>query len=127
MIARLNKALARSFASVSLVFSCVALLSTVRATETFNDDQWISLGGSPGANSGVNASVVDASGNLYIGGSFTHVGETKANYVAKWDGSSALTMPFRPELSTLQRVKEPNPRVYSSKQGDTVGFPVCRA
>jgi hypothetical protein len=53
----------------------------------FSDDNWISLGGSPRANDHVNAAVVDASGNLYIGGSFTAVGETKANFIAKWDGS----------------------------------------
>jgi hypothetical protein len=53
----------------------------------FSDDNWISLGGSPGANNPVNASVVDASGNLYIGGSFIAVGDTKANFIAKWNGS----------------------------------------
>src|SRR5439155_19335249 len=31
---------------------------------------------------------VDGSGNLYIGGYFTLVGDVFANYVAKWNGSS---------------------------------------
>ena len=54
----------------------------------FSDDNWISLGGIPGANNNVHASVVDAAGNLYIGGDLTTAGETTANYIAKWDGSS---------------------------------------
>jgi len=41
-----------------------------------------------GTNNTVNTTVVDASGNLYIGGSFTTVGGISANYVAKWDGLS---------------------------------------
>ncbi|HQL78432.1 MAG TPA: hypothetical protein PLU91_09555 [Verrucomicrobiota bacterium] len=46
------------------------------------------MGGLPGADGEVNAAVVDGSGNLYIGGSFTVVGEVLANYVAKWSGSA---------------------------------------
>jgi hypothetical protein len=45
-------------------------------------------GGIPGANGPVYAAVVDGSGNLYIGGTFTLVGNTSANSIAKWDGSS---------------------------------------
>src|SRR5207247_3644318 len=54
---------------------------------TFSDANWISMGGIPGANDRVNAAVVDSSGNLYIGGNFTIVGDVLANYIAKWDGS----------------------------------------
>jgi len=60
----------------------------VRIDPTFNDDNWISMGGVPGANGRVYAAAVDGTGNLYIGGDFTVVGEVMANYVAKWDGSS---------------------------------------
>jgi hypothetical protein len=56
--------------------------------DAFSDDNWISLGGISGANNVVLASVVDASGKLYIGGAFTQVGGTTANHIAKWDGSS---------------------------------------
>jgi trimeric autotransporter adhesin len=40
-----------------------------------------------GANGQVSAAAIDGSGNLYIGGGFTAVGETIANCIAKWDGS----------------------------------------
>ena len=56
---------------------------------TFSDANWVSLNPSiPGAGNTVYAAVVDGSGNLYIGGAFTQVGATNANYIAKWDGSS---------------------------------------
>src|SRR5208337_2099218 len=59
----------------------------VRIDPTFSDANWVSLGGVPGANGEVSATVVDGSGNLYIGGGFTVVGDTNANNVAKWNGS----------------------------------------
>ena len=46
----------------------------IRIDPTFSDANWISMGGIPGANSQVRAAVVDGSGNLYIGGNFTIVG-----------------------------------------------------
>ena len=55
---------------------------------TFSDANWISMGGIPGANGTVRAVVVDGSGNLYIGGAFTIVGDVIASHVAKWNGSS---------------------------------------
>ena len=60
----------------------------VRIDPTFSDENWISMGGIPGANSLVRAAVVDGSGNLYIGGAFIIVGNVIANYVARWNGSS---------------------------------------
>ena len=60
----------------------------VRIDPTFSDADWISMGGLPGADSYVFATVVDDSGNLYIGGGFTTVGGVLANHVAKWDGSA---------------------------------------
>jgi len=54
----------------------------------FSDANWISMNPSiPGANNPVSAAVVDESGNLYIGGIFTLVGDVLANGIAKWDGS----------------------------------------
>src|SRR6266498_371707 len=64
-----------------------ACLNTGSAS-TFNDANWSSLGSPLGPNNVVLASVVDASGNLYIGGVFTQVGGLPANFIAKWDGSS---------------------------------------
>jgi len=46
------------------------------------------MGGIPGADGGLGAAVVDGSGNLYIGGGFTIVGDVFANNITKWNGSS---------------------------------------
>ncbi|MEK7684226.1 MAG: hypothetical protein AAB466_02260, partial [Verrucomicrobiota bacterium] len=53
-----------------------------------SDANWVSLGGIPGANSTVYAAVTDGSGNLYVGGNFTVIGEVVANRIAKWNGSA---------------------------------------
>jgi hypothetical protein len=60
----------------------------VRIDPTFSDANWVSMGGFPGANGTVHAAVRDGSGNLYIGGESTIAGNTIANYVAQWNGSS---------------------------------------
>ena len=63
-------------------------LYPVRIDPTFSDDRWVSMGALPGPDSEVFAAVVDGSGNLYIGGGFSVVGDVIANHIAKWDGSS---------------------------------------
>ncbi len=76
----------------------------VRIDPTFSDENWVSLGGVPGTDSAVLAAVVDGTGNLYIGGNFSVVGETVASGVAKWDGShwSALGSGLQsPQVSSL--------------------------
>jgi hypothetical protein len=60
----------------------------VRIDPTFSDANWTGLGGLPGANGFVLASVVDGAGNLYIGGEFTEVGAVVATNIAKWNGSA---------------------------------------
>src|SRR5262249_25841697 len=61
----------------------------VRIDPTFSDANWISISPSiPGADDSVYAAVVDGSGNLYIGGAFTVVGDVLGNHVAKWNGNS---------------------------------------
>jgi len=64
----------------------------VRIDPTFSDANWASMGGLPGANGSVLTAIVDGSGNLYIGGDFTLVGEVAANLVAKWDGTAWSAM-----------------------------------
>ena len=54
----------------------------------FSDAQWVSLGAVPGTDGTVEATVDDAQGDLYIGGTFGTAGNVVANFVAKWDGSS---------------------------------------
>jgi hypothetical protein len=61
----------------------------VRIDPTFSDANWISMGGANGA---VSAAVLDGSGNLYIGGYFTAVGNVIANRVAKWTGTSWMAL-----------------------------------
>ncbi|HSC76370.1 MAG TPA: thrombospondin type 3 repeat-containing protein, partial [Pseudomonadales bacterium] len=59
---------------------------------TVGDENWIAAGGSiVGANANVYA-VVSNGTDVYIGGSFTLVGDTAANYVARWDGSHWNTL-----------------------------------
>ena len=61
----------------------------IRIDPTFSDANWVSLNpGIPGTNGTVNATAVDGSGNLYIGGSFTFVGTVAANRIAEWNGTS---------------------------------------
>jgi hypothetical protein len=60
----------------------------VRIDPTFSDANWISMGGIPGADGQVNAVVLDSSGDLYIGGYFTAVGNVVATSVAEWNGSA---------------------------------------
>ena len=72
----------------------------IRIDPTFSDANWVSMGGYPGVgspgshNGSVKAAVVDGSGNLYIGGSFTAVGDIFATNVAKWNGTNWSALGF---------------------------------
>lgn len=61
----------------------------VRIDPTFSDADWDNTMNysSPGTNGTVYASVVDGSGNLYIGGEFTIAGGITTGGIAKWNGS----------------------------------------
>jgi trimeric autotransporter adhesin len=59
----------------------------IRIDPTFSDENWISMGGLPGADGIVYAAAADGAGNVYIGGLFNVVGDTLATSIAKWDGS----------------------------------------
>ena len=74
--------------TLSVVVNDAGAAYPVRVDPTFSDENWGSLGGVAGANGTVWAVVVDGSGHLYIGGAFTVVGNTTANYIAEWNGSS---------------------------------------
>ena len=74
--------------ALAVVVEDAAAVYPVRIDPTFSDANWISMGGTRGANNSVRAAVVDASGNLYIGGDFTIVGNITARRIAKWDGSN---------------------------------------
>jgi len=81
----------RSVAAARAVVLAALLIgasNTNLQAATFSDDNWTGMGGHPGANGPVSATVVDGSGNLYIGGGFTVVGDVFANSIAKWDGTN---------------------------------------
>ena len=58
----------------------------VRIDPIFSDADWVSLG--TGTIPEVDVMAGDEAGNLYVGGSFNMIGETFANGIAKWDGTS---------------------------------------
>src|SRR5437867_1868795 len=78
----------KSEISLTVVINDSDAVYPVRIDPTFSDANWISIGGLPGTDNLVRAAAVDASGNLYIGGLFTVVGDVVANHIAKWNGSS---------------------------------------
>ena len=75
-----------------IVLDDTAAKYPVRIDPTFSDANWISLGGLAGVDAAgalpVYAAIVDDAGNLYIGGSFTAVGNAVARSVAKWNGNT---------------------------------------
>ena len=93
----------RRFARLAVVVNDADAVYPVRVDPTLSDANWISMGGIPGTDYVVSAAVADGSGDLYIGGSFTVVGEVIANHIAKWDGSnwSALDSGINDWVSAL--------------------------
>jgi hypothetical protein len=77
---------------LAVVVDDAAATYPVRIDPTFSDADWVSLGGLPGADDAVNAAKMDGSGNLYIVGYFTIVGDPFANRVAKWNGKAWLAL-----------------------------------
>lgn len=66
-----------------------ALVALASNAETAGEDsQWTDMGGLPGPDGEIHSMVVDRSGNVYVGGDFSAIGNVKANKIAKWDGSS---------------------------------------
>src|SRR5688572_13082445 len=78
----------KSKMELAVVVEDAGAVYPLRIDPTFSDANWISMGGIPGANGVVRAAVTDGSGNLYIGGNFTKVGDVFATHIAKWNGSS---------------------------------------
>lgn len=50
------------------------------------------MGGFPGTSGPVRCSLMDARGNLYIGGSFFIAGDVRSHSIAKWDGTKWVSM-----------------------------------
>src|SRR2546423_9965830 len=94
---------ARILLAMPLAGLLVAAVRT-QGANTFTDSNWISLNPAiPGTDGTVYTSVIDNSGNLYIGGSFTVVGDISAKYISKWSGSawSALGSGMNNSVSAL--------------------------
>lgn len=51
-------------------------------------DEWSALGTGLGAGGSAAALAVDSAGNLYIGGTFTNVGDANGDNIVKWNGSA---------------------------------------
>lgn len=78
-----------STTTLAVLVNDMGAVYPIRIDPTFSDEDWISMGGLPGANGVlVSAIVVDDLGNLYVGGDFTIIGDVLANRVAKWDGNT---------------------------------------
>ena len=78
----------KSKMELAVVVEDAGTLYPLRIDPTFSDANWISMGGVPGANGPIYASVVDGSGNLYIAGNFTLAGDVLVTNIAKWDGTN---------------------------------------
>jgi hypothetical protein len=76
---------------LAVVVNDAGAVYPVRIDPTFSDANWVSLGSLPGPNGSVYAAVTDGAGNLYIGGKFNVVGNTIANNIAQWNGSTWST------------------------------------
>src|SRR5260221_5984148 len=70
----------------------IAVQGFAAGPPAFSDANWISLNPSVMADGPVFGSAVDGSGNLYICGSFSAVGDVVANGLAKWDGTNWSTL-----------------------------------
>lgn len=76
----------------------------ISSANEFGPDHWIAIGdGIRGANGEVVDLVTDETGNLYVAGNFTVIGDVVANGIAKWDGQawSALGSGMDDQVITL--------------------------
>ena len=73
---------------LALIVDDVGAAYPLRIDPTFSDENWVSMGTTRGFDGEVRAVVVDASDNLYIGGSFTVAPDIILNRIAKWNGSA---------------------------------------
>ncbi len=78
---------ATSASRLAVIVDDISAVYPVRIDPTFSDENWISMGGIPGADSQVLALAL-AGSDVYVGGRFTNAGGVVANRIAKWNGSS---------------------------------------
>jgi len=95
-----------------LVISLFGLLAQARPANETADAFWVGLGGTNGT---VSATSLDASGNLYVGGSFSAIGSLGYGRIAKWNGSawSALGTGLGTTNSTVNAIAVSGSTVYA--------------
>ena len=72
------------FLSLLLLFACERAANAITAAGT-----WTGFGDSTqNAPDGAVQAMVSFGGNLYVSGTFTHVGSIAANHIARWDGTT---------------------------------------
>ena len=75
------------FLFLSLLFACA--LAPRAADAITAAGTWIGFGDSTqNAPDGAVQAIVSFGGNLYVAGTFTHVGSIAANHIARWDGAT---------------------------------------
>jgi len=77
-----------SSACLAVVVDDAGAVYPIRIDPTFSDANWVNFFGLPGANGNINATVVDANGNLYVGGIFSVCGTITTTGVAEWNGTA---------------------------------------
>ena len=76
----------RSFALLVSFIAACTVAHPLRSTAEITNDNWVSMGTSDGPNFPVEALAKDPTGNLYVGGRFTRIGDFLARSIGKWDG-----------------------------------------
>ncbi len=94
-----------------MVLSLLSLGQSRAANETA-DAFWVGLGGTNGS---VSATTLDASGNLYVGGSFSAIGGFGYGRIAKWNGTawSAFGAGLGTTTSTVNAIAVSGSYVYA--------------
>ncbi|MBX3733279.1 MAG: hypothetical protein KF791_11870 [Verrucomicrobiae bacterium] len=72
---------------LALVIDDATAIYPVRIDPTFSDANWTGLGALGGSDAPARTIVFDDSGNIYIGGEISAVGDVVVRRIAMWDGS----------------------------------------
>ncbi len=82
----------RSVASLVSFLAACAVAPPLHSTAQITNDDWVSMGASAGPNFAVEALAKDPSGNLYVGGRFSRIGDFQVRSIGKWDGETWFSM-----------------------------------
>lgn len=85
------------------------------------DANWSTAFSNNGPNGPTSSLVIDAQGNLYVGGAFTKVGTVAANYVAKWNGTTWSALGTGLEYNVLVMVLDASGNLYVGGGFTTAG------